>query len=61
MNRGARYIAMVLADLLVAGFASLVYAAEPSGCVICHLDMTMLTKNLTVVKAKKSLMQSGAG
>jgi hypothetical protein len=61
MNRSTRSIAFVLAGLLSAGFASPAVAAEPSGCVTCHLDKEMLTKNLTVVKAKKSAMQSGAG
>jgi hypothetical protein len=36
-------------------------AAEPSGCVTCHLDKAMIIKNLSEVKAKKSAMQSGAG
>jgi hypothetical protein len=61
MNRGPQYIAVALAGLLAAGLASPVAAAEQSGCVTCHLDETMLTKNLTVVKAKKSAMQSGQG
>jgi hypothetical protein len=61
MNRGFRFFAVVLAGLLTAGLAPTAAAAEPSGCVTCHLDETMLTKNLTVVKAKKSAMQSGQG
>ena len=61
MNRGTRYIAVVLTGLLAAGFASPTAAAEPSGCVTCHLDETLLVKNLSVIKAKKSAMQSGAG
>ena len=52
---------LVLAGLLVAGLAPTAAAAEPSGCVTCHLDESLLVKNLTVVKAKKSAMQSGAG
>lgn len=49
----------LLSGLLAAGAPAA--AAEPSGCVKCHLDEVMLTKNLAVVKAKKSALQSGKG
>jgi hypothetical protein len=61
MNGCARFHAAVLAGLLAAGIVSPAVAAEQSGCVTCHLDKDMLVKNLTVVKAKKSAMQSGQG
>ena len=52
---------LVLASLLVAGLAPTAAAAEPSGCVTCHLDKEMIVKNLSGAKAKASAMQSGAG
>jgi hypothetical protein len=58
-NRGIQSVA--LACLLAVGLVSVVYAAEPSGCVTCHLDKAKIIKNLSEVKAKKSAMQSGAG
>jgi hypothetical protein len=51
----------LLAALMVAGHASTALAGEASSCVTCHLDESMLTRNLTAAKAKKSAMQSGAG
>jgi hypothetical protein len=54
-------IMWLLAGLLAAGVASTALAAETSGCVTCHLDKEMLVKSLTVIKAKKSAMQSGQG
>jgi len=50
-----------IAGLLAVGFASTVLAAEPSGCVTCHLDKAMLVKNLSGAKARTSAMQSGSG
>jgi hypothetical protein len=47
--------------LMAAGLASNAAAAEPSGCVACHLDQAMLVKNLTVVTTNKSALQSGKG
>jgi len=61
MKRYIRFNTAVLAGLLAAGLASTSLAAETSGCVTCHLDKEMLVKNLSVIKAKKSAMQSGAG
>ena len=61
MMRCTRFSAAVLTGLLAAVLSSPSAAAEPTGCVTCHLDKEMLVKNLTVVKAKKSAMQSGAG
>jgi len=58
-NRGVH--GAVLAGLLAVGLASAVSAAEPSGCVTCHLDKDMLLKNLSGAKPKASAMQSGAG
>jgi len=61
MKRYIRFNATVLAVLLAAGVTSTALAAETSGCVTCHLDKEMLVKNLSVIKAKKSTMQSGSG
>jgi hypothetical protein len=52
---------LLLAGLLAAGLAAPAAAAERSGCVTCHLDEGLLVRNLAVVKAKKSALQSGAG
>jgi hypothetical protein len=52
---------LLLSGLLAAGLASTALGAETSGCVTCHLDESMLTRNLGASKAKKSAMQSGAG
>jgi hypothetical protein len=52
---------VLLSGLLSAVLASEAGAAEPSGCVACHLDEAMLVKNLGAAKAKKSALQSGAG
>lgn len=41
--------------------AAAVTAEEQSGCVTCHLDETMLVKNLNTDKIKTSALQSGAG
>jgi hypothetical protein len=54
-------ITFALMGLLVVGSPSAVLAAEPSGCVTCHLDEAMLVKNLSGAKAKVSALQSGAG
>jgi hypothetical protein len=61
MNRCLRFIAVIVGVLLSHGIILSAFAAEPSGCLTCHLDKKMLVKNLTVVKAKKSAMQSGSG
>jgi hypothetical protein len=50
-----------IAGLLAVGLASTVSAAEPSGCVTCHLDKEMLVKNLSGARARTSAMQSGSG
>lgn len=50
-----------LAGLLVFGLGTTSQATESSGCITCHLDKDLLVKNLTVIKAKKSALQSGAG
>ena len=52
-NRGIQSVA--LACLLAVGLVSVVYAAEPSGCVTCHLDKAKIINNLSEVKAKKSV------
>jgi len=54
-------IGTALSGLLAAGAPSAASAAERSGCVTCHLDEAMLVKSLSVVKARKSSLQSGAG
>ncbi len=52
---------------IIAGFALAAPApsgsasAGPSGCVTCHLDESMLVRNLGASTAKKSALQSGAG
>lgn len=61
MKRSTRFNVVVLAGFLAVGVASAVLSAETSSCVTCHLDREMLVKNLNVIKAKKSAMQSGAG
>jgi len=61
MKRCTRFNAAVLAGLLALGVVSTALAAETSGCVTCHLDKEMLVKNLSLIKAKKSAMQSGQG
>ena len=61
MKRCTRFNTAVLAGLLAVGFTSTALAVETSSCVTCHLDKEMLVKNLSVIKAKKSAMQSGAG
>jgi len=61
MKRNARLHASALAGLLAAVLASSVLAAEPSGCIICHLDEAMIVKNLSGARAKTSAMQSGSG
>ena len=51
-----------LAATLVATMGSgTAGAAEPSGCITCHLDEAMLVRNLAMSTAKKSALQSGAG
>ena len=61
MKRNARWHTAALAGLLAVSLASSVLAAEPSGCVTCHLDKAMLVKNLSGAKARTSAMQSGVG
>jgi len=61
MKRCTGFHAAVLAGLLAAVLSSPAVAAEQSGCVTCHLDEKLLVKNLSVIKAKKSAMQSGQG
>jgi hypothetical protein len=60
-TRSHSAVLAALAGLLAAGLASTVLAAEPSGCVTCHLDQAMIVKNLSGAKAKTSAMQSGSG
>jgi len=57
-NLGSATIAF--AGLLAAGGPALA-AQPPSGCVTCHLDEAKLSKNLAVVQARKSSLQSGKG
>ena len=61
MKRLSAWRYLALAGLLATGLATTAVAAEPSGCVTCHLDKEMLVKNLSTVEAKTSAMQSGAG
>lgn len=61
MRRKAGWCGVALVGLLAFGLTTTVLAAEPTGCVTCHLDKEQLVKNLSVVTAKKSAMQSGAG
>ena len=61
MERNRRLRSAALAGLMTVGLVSMVSAAEPSGCVTCHLDKEMLVKNLSGAKPKASAMQSGAG
>jgi hypothetical protein len=64
MSRTFKTIATIgtaLSGLLGAGAPSAASAAEKSGCITCHLDEAMLVRNLGVVKARKSSLQSGAG
>jgi len=60
-SRPRNAVLAALAGLLAVGLASPVLAAEPSGCVTCHLDQAMIVKNLSGAKAKTSAMQSGSG
>jgi len=52
---------LLLSGLLAAGLPSTALGAETSSCVTCHLDESMLTRNLGASGARKSAMQSGAG
>jgi hypothetical protein len=64
MSRTLRTTATVgaaLSGLLAAGTPSVASAAGQSSCITCHLDEGMLARNLGVVKARKSSLQSGAG
>ena len=61
MKRISAWYGAAIAGLLAATLATTAVAAEPSGCVTCHLDKEMLVKNLSTVEAKTSAMQSGAG
>jgi hypothetical protein len=52
----------ILAGLLVVAASPPVAAAEgPSSCITCHLDESMLVRNLGAITVKKSSLQSGAG
>jgi hypothetical protein len=52
----------ILAGLLVAAANPTMAAADgPSSCISCHLDESMLVRNLGASTAKKSSLQSGAG
>ena len=53
--------AALAALLLVCLVATVAIAQEQSGCITCHLDETMLVKNLSTAKVKTSALQSGAG
>ena len=57
--RGACIIFMAVGLVPFIG-AGKSLAAE-SSCVTCHTDEDMLEETVTIVKAKKSAMQSGAG
>ena len=61
MKRIATRCSIVGVVVLAACLATTSMAAEPSGCVTCHLDKEMLVGSLSVTKAKTSSMQSGAG
>jgi hypothetical protein len=61
MKRNTRSRSALLACLLSIGLTSMVLAEEQSGCVTCHLDKAMLSKNLSGAKSKTSAMQSGSG
>jgi hypothetical protein len=64
MSRTIRAVAAVasaFSGLLAAGFPTDGRASGPSGCVTCHLDESMLVRNLAVSTARKSALQSGAG
>ncbi len=61
MKRNMRLHSVVLTSLLSIGMASMVLAEEQSGCITCHLDSAMLSKNLSGAKSKTSAMQSGSG
>ncbi|MEI6223575.1 MAG: hypothetical protein WCS72_02400 [Deltaproteobacteria bacterium] len=52
----------ILAGLLVMAANPSVAAADgPSSCITCHLDESMLLRNLGASTAKRSSLQSGAG
>ncbi|MDH5297984.1 MAG: hypothetical protein OEV91_03105 [Desulfobulbaceae bacterium] len=36
-------------------------AAEPSGCVVCHLDQAKIVANFAKVEVKTSAKQAGTG
>ena len=64
MSQGFRAVVAVtsaLSGLLAAGVPMDSRASGPSGCVTCHLDETMLVRNLAASTARKSALQSGAG
>jgi hypothetical protein len=64
MSRTSRTITSIgtaLCGLIAGGAPPAASAVETSSCVTCHLDETMLVKNLGAVTAKKSALQSGAG
>lgn len=60
MKRSKRLRTIFLAGLLFC-LAVAVAAQEQSGCVTCHLDETMLIKNLSASQVKTSALQSGSG
>jgi len=61
MKGNAGWCGAALVGLLAFGLGTTALVAEPTGCVSCHLDKEKLVKTLSVVTAKKSAMQSGAG
>ena len=62
MQSKTRLRPAALATLLLFCLAATVVAAQDqSGCITCHLDETMLVKNLSTDKVKTSALQSGAG
>ncbi len=54
-----RWVAWAAAACI--GLAAAPVQARESSCVTCHLDEAKLVASLTVVKGKKSAMQSGVG
>jgi len=61
MQTKTRLFPTGFAVLLLFCLVAAVAAEEQAGCVTCHLDETMLVKNLNTDKIKTSTMQSGAG
>jgi len=61
MQPKTRFRPTALTALLLLCLTGTGVAEEQSGCVTCHLDETMLVKNLSTDKVKTSALQSGAG